>query len=52
MAGDIIPKLAVLIDTDNARSSVMNLLLSEIAKYGTAHAKRAYGDWTRSNLQY
>ncbi|KAJ5255000.1 hypothetical protein N7505_010151 [Penicillium chrysogenum] len=51
MAGDTIPKLAVLIDADNARPSVVNLLLSEIAKYGTAHAKRAYGDWTRSSLQ-
>ncbi|GAQ09746.1 hypothetical protein ALT_7067 [Aspergillus lentulus] len=51
MVGDNIPKLAVLIDADNARSSVVNLLLSEIAKYGTAHAKRAYGDWSKPELQ-
>ncbi|KNG85403.1 hypothetical protein ANOM_007108 [Aspergillus nomiae NRRL 13137] len=51
MVGDNVPKFAVLIDADNAQSSVINLLLSEIAKYGTAHAKRAYGDWTTSNLQ-
>ncbi|KAE8137796.1 NYN domain-containing protein [Aspergillus pseudotamarii] len=51
MVGDTIPKLAVLIDADNARSSVVDGLLSEIAKYGTAHAKRAHGDWTRPNLQ-
>ncbi|QMW28766.1 NYN domain-containing protein [Aspergillus flavus] len=51
MTGDTIPKLVVLIDADNARSSVVDPLLSEIAKYGTAHAKRAYGDWTRTNLQ-
>ncbi|KAB8234041.1 NYN domain-containing protein [Aspergillus alliaceus] len=50
MVGDRIPKLAVLINTDNARSSIVNFLLSEITKYGTAHAKRAYGDWTRPNL--
>ncbi|THC95654.1 hypothetical protein EYZ11_004867 [Aspergillus tanneri] len=41
MVGDNIPKLAVLIDAENARSSVVSQLLSEIAKYGTAHAKRA-----------
>jgi uncharacterized LabA/DUF88 family protein len=51
MVGDNIPKLAVLIDADNARSSIVNQILSEIAKYGTAHAKRAYGDWTKSHLQ-
>ncbi|KAJ1716315.1 NYN domain-containing protein [Aspergillus flavus] len=51
MTGDTIPKLVVLIDADNARSSVVDPLLSEIAKNGTAHAKRAYGDWTRTNLQ-
>ncbi|KAF5859887.1 hypothetical protein ETB97_002246 [Aspergillus alliaceus] len=51
IVGDNIPKLAVLIDAENARSSVINQLLSEIAKYGTAHAKRAYGDWTKPHLQ-
>ncbi|KAJ5987061.1 NYN domain limkain-b1-type [Penicillium sp. IBT 35674x] len=51
MVGDTIPKLAVLIDADNARYSIINLLLSEIAKYGTAHAKRAYGDWSSPNLK-
>lgn len=51
MVGDTIPKLAVLIDADNARSSIINLLLSEIAKYGTAHVKRAYGDWTSPDLK-
>jgi uncharacterized LabA/DUF88 family protein len=51
MVGDNIPKLAVLINADNARSSVINQLLSEITKYGTAHAKRAYGDWTKPDLQ-
>ena len=25
-------------------------LLAEVAKYGTAHVKRAYGDWTSTNL--
>jgi hypothetical protein len=51
MVGDNIPKLVVLIDADNARLSIVNQLLSEIAKYGTAHAKQAYGDWTKPHLQ-
>ncbi|KAJ5937799.1 hypothetical protein N7454_004141 [Penicillium verhagenii] len=51
MVGDNVPKLAVLIDADNAQYSILNLLLSEIAKYGTAHAKRAYGDWSSSDLK-
>ncbi|MEV6607904.1 NYN domain-containing protein [Kutzneria sp. NPDC051319] len=44
-------KLAVLIDADNAQSSIIEALLAEVAKYGTAHVKRAYGDWTGTNLK-
>jgi uncharacterized LabA/DUF88 family protein len=44
-------KLAVLIDADNAQPSNAEPLLAEIAKYGTAHVKRAYGDWTGTNLR-
>jgi len=44
-------RLAVLIDADNARPSVVEGLLAEVATYGTAHVKRAYGDWTGSNLK-
>lgn len=43
-------RLAVLIDADNASSSVVKELLEEAAKYGTATIKRAYGDWTTQNL--
>jgi uncharacterized LabA/DUF88 family protein len=44
-------KLAVLIDADNAQPSITEALLAEVAKYGTAHVKRAYGDWTGTNLR-
>jgi uncharacterized LabA/DUF88 family protein len=44
-------RLAVLIDADNAQPSIVDGLLAEIAKYGTAHVKRAYGDWTGTNLR-
>ncbi len=43
-------RLAVLIDADNASASVVKELLEEVAKYGTATIKRAYGDWTTQNL--
>lgn len=43
-------KLAVLIDADNAQASVVGELLIEVARYGTATIKRAYGDWTTPNL--
>jgi len=42
--------LAVLIDADNAQASVISELLAEVARYGTATVKRAYGDWTTPNL--
>ena len=44
-------KLAVLIDADNAQASVCENLLKEIARFGTAHIKRIYGDWTQPNLK-
>jgi uncharacterized LabA/DUF88 family protein len=44
-------RLAVLIDADNAQASITEALLAEVAKYGTAHVKRAYGDWTSTNLK-
>jgi uncharacterized LabA/DUF88 family protein len=43
-------RLAVLIDADNAQAAIVEGLLAEIAKYGTAHVKRIYGDWTLPNL--
>ena len=44
-------KLAVLIDADNAQAGIVEELLAEIAKYGVANVKRAYGDWTVDNLK-
>ena len=50
MPNDSDQRLAVLIDADNARASVIDGLLEEVANYGTAQVKRIYGDWTRPNL--
>ena len=44
-------RLAVLIDADNAQPGITEPLLAEVAKYGTAHVKRAYGDWTGTSLK-
>jgi uncharacterized LabA/DUF88 family protein len=43
-------RIAVLIDADNTSSDLVESLLKEVAKYGVAHVKRVYGDWTDSRL--
>ena len=46
-------RLAVLIDADNAQPSVIDGLLSEVARFGVASVKRIYGDWTSTrNTQW
>ncbi|SNT61460.1 OST-HTH/LOTUS domain-containing protein [Actinomadura meyerae] len=51
MVSENADRLAVLIDADNAQPGIVEALLAEVAKYGTAHVKRAYGDWTGTNLR-
>lgn len=51
MENEYAAKLAVLIDADNAQPAVIESLLAEVAEYGTAHVKRAYGDWTGTSLK-
>lgn len=43
-------RLAVLIDAENAQAALLNELFAEIAKFGTASVKRAYGDFTNPSL--
>lgn len=43
-------RIAVLIDCDNVSPRHAEALLEELAKYGTPTVKRAYGDWTTTNL--
>lgn len=45
------PRLAVLIDADNATPSIIEGLLEEVANLGIASVKRIYGDWTSPNLK-
>jgi uncharacterized LabA/DUF88 family protein len=45
------PRLAVLIDADNASSRIATRLFEEIAKYGEASVRRIYGDFSDSRMQ-
>jgi uncharacterized LabA/DUF88 family protein len=53
MAANNNEKLAVLIDAENAHAAVpvIDQLMAEVSRYGTATIKRAYGDWTTPNLR-
>lgn len=44
-------QIALLIDADNVSHSRIAAILGELAKYGTANVRRAYGDWTGTALK-
>lgn len=44
-------KVALLIDADNAPASKIDAILSEIAKYGVANIRKAYGNWKNPTLK-
>ena len=43
--------IALLIDADNAPASKIEAILAEIAKYGVANVRRAYGNWKNPFLE-
>src|SRR5699024_2407180 len=43
-------RIAVLIDCDNVSSAHAGAVLEELAAHGTPTIKRAYGDWTTTQL--
>ena len=45
------PRLAVLIDADNASSRIAPRLFEEIAKIGEASVRRIYGDFSGTRLK-
>jgi NYN domain/OST-HTH/LOTUS domain len=47
---DITKRFAVLIDADNVSHRIIEVILSEVAKYGVLTSKRIYGDWSASQL--
>lgn len=46
------PKIAILVDGDNAQPKTLKLILEEVSvKYGKATIRRIYGDWTDSKMK-
>ena len=44
-------RIALLIDADNVSHAKIAGILAELAKYGTANIRRAYGDWGSAGLK-
>lgn len=44
-------KIAILIDGDNAESSLVEQFISEAGRFGRVTVKRIYGDWTDSHMK-
>lgn len=43
--------IALLIDADNAPAGKIEFILSELAAHGVVNIRRAYGNWTKPDLQ-
>lgn len=44
-------RIALLIDAENAPASKIDVILAEVARYGTANIRRAYGNWKSPSLK-
>jgi uncharacterized LabA/DUF88 family protein len=44
-------RIALLIDADNSPAAKIDVILAELAKYGVANIRRAYGNWKKSELK-
>ncbi len=44
-------RIAMLIDGDNAQSSLLGEMIAEAGKYGLITIRRIYGDWTTTNMK-
>lgn len=45
------PRIALLIDADNASAKRIDLILNELSNFGETNIRRAYGNWTKSELK-
>ena len=50
MPTDVQPRIALLIDADNAPSEMIDEILTELSTFGVINTRRAYGNWTKSGL--
>lgn len=48
---EVPPKVAVLIDADNAALGSLDHVLAVLAKHGQVNVRRAYGNWFKSALK-
>ncbi|HEY0333063.1 MAG TPA: NYN domain-containing protein [Stenotrophomonas sp.] len=48
---EIEKRIALLVDADNAPASKIDAILTELARYGTANVRRAYGNWKSPHLR-
>lgn len=45
------PRIALLIDADNAPAGKIDLILNELSSIGETNIRRAYGNWTKDGLR-
>lgn len=50
MPGDVQPRIALLIDADNAPAEMIDEILTELSTFGLINIRRAYGNWTKPAL--
>ena len=44
-------QLAILVDSENAQSKLLNNILLEASRYGRVTVRRIYGDWTKDTMK-
>jgi uncharacterized protein (TIGR00288 family) len=44
-------KIALFIDADNAPAAKIDIVLSELARYGVVNIRKAYGNWKNPNIK-
>jgi len=47
---DILNRIAILVDGDNAPAKLLKPILEEVSKYGKVTIRRIYGDWTTPHM--
>ena len=50
MPTDAQPRIALLIDADNAPAEMIDEILTELSTFGLINVRRAYGNWTKPGL--
>jgi uncharacterized LabA/DUF88 family protein len=46
------PRIALLIDADNAPAEMIDEILTELSTFGVIDIRRAYGNWTKHSLSF